>query len=202
MSHSARRADAFFIAALCVLLAGCSMGSRRVQPGDYPVDPRLDCLLDDRHVMLFLIDGCRADLLREMARTGELPAIQRYFIARGSSAECAVSTVPSVTNACIAAVTCGVYPGHLGVSGNRWFDRDRPERIAVFGLRRWDEAEIEREAHAGGEQAFQHEAADLRLVGELASLAAAALDDGAAACRVRIELVGDGFQCSGHERLP
>ena len=135
MSHSARRADAFFIAALCVLLAGCSMGSRRVQPGDYPVDPRLDCLLDDRHVMLFLIDGCRADLLREMARTGELPAIQRYFIARGSSAECAVSTVPSVTNACIAAVTCGVYPGHLGVSGNRWFDRDRPERIAVFGLR-------------------------------------------------------------------
>mgnify|MGYP000877123101 CR=1 FL=1 len=90
---------------LSALVAGCSMGSRRILPGDYPSDPRLDCILDDRHVVLFLVDGCRADLLQEMVERGELPAIQRYLIARGASAGCAVSTVPSVTNACIAATT-------------------------------------------------------------------------------------------------
>ena len=127
----------FLAAAVLVLgalVAGCSMGSRRIRPGDYPSDPRLDCILDDRHVLLFLVDGCREDLLREMVARGELPAIRRYLVARGASADCAVSTVPSVTNACIAAATCGVYPGRLGAPGNRWYDRDKSERISVFGL--------------------------------------------------------------------
>jgi hypothetical protein len=122
------------VSALCALLAGCSMGSRRILPGDYPFDPRLDCLFDDRHVMLFLIDGCRADLLYEMARAGELPVIRKYFIDRGVSSDCAMSTVPSITNAAVAALTCGVYPGRLNVIGNRWFDQELLERASVFGL--------------------------------------------------------------------
>ena len=117
------------------------MGSRRIQPGGYPFDPRLDCLLDDRHVMLFLIDGCRVDLLYEMVRAGELPVIKKYFVDRGVSADCAMSTVPSITNAAVAAMTCGVYPGRLNVIGNRWFDREMLERVSVFGLNDYYRAE-------------------------------------------------------------
>lgn len=122
------------VAALCVLSAGCGMGSRRLQPGVYPFDPHLDCLFDDRHVILFLVDGLRADVLREMVRAGELPAIKKYLVDRGVSADCAVSTVPPVTNASVAALTCGAYPGRLNILGNRWFDRETSRRVSVLDL--------------------------------------------------------------------
>lgn len=121
-------------AALCLLAAGCSIGSRRIEPGGYPFDPRLDCSFDDRHVMLFLVDGCRADLIAEMARDGELPTIRRYLVERGASAGCAVTTIPSTTNASVAALLCGAYPGRVNILGNRWFDRSLPRRVSVLGL--------------------------------------------------------------------
>ncbi|MCX6357707.1 MAG: alkaline phosphatase family protein [Candidatus Aureabacteria bacterium] len=111
------------------------MSSKRIQSIDYPSDITLDCLFDDRHVVIFLIDGCRADLLYRMADGGELPAIRRYWIDRGVRVEPAVAPIPPVTNAAVSAMTCGTYPGRLNIIGNRWFDRDQLMRHSVFALK-------------------------------------------------------------------
>lgn len=116
------------------VLSGCGMGSGRVRSSDYPVDFKVNCLVDGRHVILILVDGCRADLFNEMVRAGELPAIKKYFVDCGSLAGCAVSTVPSITTASVSAVICGAYPGHIDVIGNRWFDRARLRRNEVFSV--------------------------------------------------------------------
>ena len=117
-----------------VILAGCGMGSGRVRSSDYPVDFKVNCLVDGRHVILILVDGCRLDLFDEMVRAGELPAIKKYFVDCGSSAGCAVSAVPSITTAAVASIICGAYPGHVDVIGNRWFDRARLRRNEVFSV--------------------------------------------------------------------
>jgi len=132
---AARAAALIAFSVLGLSLAGCSMGSKRVQASDYPFDYKLNCLFDDRHAVVFLIDGCGPDLIAEMANKGELPAIKKYFIDRGVSASRALCQVPSITNASVAAVTCGVYPGRCNIIGGRWFDRDGMKRLSVFGLR-------------------------------------------------------------------
>ena len=128
-------ANILWLAGAAMVITGCGMGSGRVRSSDYPFDFHVNCILDDRHVILFLVDGCRADLLGEMARSGDLPAIKKYLIERGITAACAVSTIPAVTTASVAAMTCGVYPGNLDVIGNRWFDQSRSRRNAVFSIR-------------------------------------------------------------------
>ncbi|MCX6355871.1 MAG: alkaline phosphatase family protein [Candidatus Aureabacteria bacterium] len=115
--------------------SGCSIGSKRVQSSDYPFDFQLNCLFDDRHVLIFLIDGCRPDLLQEMARKGELPAIKKYFIDRGVTASGAICPIPSITNSSVTATTCGAYPGRCNILGGRWFDREGLRRLSVFSLR-------------------------------------------------------------------
>lgn len=131
-----KQAAAVLLVALgAYMLTGCGMGSARVRSNDYPFDFHLNCLFDDRHVVILLVDGCRADLLYDMARRGDLPVIKKYLIDRGVSAEHAIAPIPPVTNAAVAAITCGVYPGHLDVIGGRWFDRKLPQRSSVFSLK-------------------------------------------------------------------
>ncbi|MCX6339666.1 MAG: alkaline phosphatase family protein [Candidatus Aureabacteria bacterium] len=127
-------ADILWLAGLAMVITGCGMGSGRVRSSDYPFDFRVNCLVDGGHVVLVLIDGCRADLFDEMVRAGDLPAIKKYFVDRGSSAACALSTVPSITTASVAAIICGAYPGHVDVIGNRWFDQAGLRRNEVFSV--------------------------------------------------------------------
>ncbi|MEJ2746027.1 MAG: alkaline phosphatase family protein, partial [bacterium] len=124
-----KRNIAALVAGSCLLLAGCGLGSGRVRSSDYPFDFKVNSLVDGRHVILLLIDGCRSDLFDEMIRAGELPAIKKYFVDCGSSARCALSTVPSITTAAVSAIVCGAYPGHIDIIGNRWFDRERLRRV-------------------------------------------------------------------------
>lgn len=128
------------LAVSLVTLTGFGIGSRRIRSSKYPFDFKINCLLDGRHVIIFLIDGARADRLYRMAREGELPAIKKYFMDRGVTVERAVASIPSVTNAAIAAITCGAYPGHLNVIGNSWFDRDELKRINLMSLRNYYQA--------------------------------------------------------------
>lgn len=128
---------AVLVACVMPLVTGCSIGSKRVRYSGYPFDFTIDAVVEDRNVILFLIDGCRADLLYRMARDGELPSIDKYFIRRGVTVKNAVTSVPSITNAAIAAVSCGSYPGHLNVVGNRWFDRDGLRRINLISYRNY-----------------------------------------------------------------
>jgi hypothetical protein len=137
--RSSWRKDLFVLSlfASLVTLAGCSIGSRRIRSSDYPFDFKINCLFTGWHVVLFLIDGARADLLYGMADDGELPTIKKYFMDRGVVAEHAITSIPSITNAAIAAITCGDYPGHVNVIGNTWFDRDELKRINLLSLRNY-----------------------------------------------------------------
>ncbi|MDD5557146.1 MAG: alkaline phosphatase family protein [bacterium] len=128
------RSRAAALACALAALAGCATGSRRVQSSDYPFDFHLDCLLDSRHVVLFIVDGLRADVFDRMVEAGDLPAIGRHLVGRGARAEYALAPVPSITNASIAALTCGAFPGRAGVVGNRWFDHEMLRRVSVFSV--------------------------------------------------------------------
>ncbi|MBS3734033.1 MAG: alkaline phosphatase family protein [Phycisphaerae bacterium] len=75
--------------------------------------------------LVFVVDGVNAETFERMLAGGELPAIERYFVARGLYAPRAVANVPSVTLANLTSIATGVWPGHHGVTGINWFDRDR-----------------------------------------------------------------------------
>jgi hypothetical protein len=60
-----------------------------------------------------------------MLKAGELPNIKRHFVDRGLYCHRAVASVPSVTSANLTSLTTGVFPGHHGVTGVNWFDRNQ-----------------------------------------------------------------------------
>ncbi len=132
-----RLATIALLAASLVTLTGCGIGSRRIRSSGYPFDFKINSPVDGRSVIIFLVDGVRADLLYEMADSGELPSIKKYLMDRGVTAEHAVTSVPSITNAAIAAMTCGAYPGHVNIVGNRWFDRIGLKRINLVSLKNY-----------------------------------------------------------------
>lgn len=55
---------------------------------------------------------------------GKLPNIQSRFIAGGVSVEGAVTSMPALTYPNLVSAITGRFPGHHGILGNQWFDRD------------------------------------------------------------------------------
>jgi len=78
-----------------------------------------------RNAVLFFVDGVDWAVYRQMLTAGELPNIQRYLVARGASVERMVTVVPSITYAVTTTFVTGLVPGHHGILGNKFFDRDR-----------------------------------------------------------------------------
>jgi len=79
-----------------------------------------------RHgVIVFFVDGLNARIFEEMLQADELPAIRQYFVDRGLYAPRAVANTPSVTLANETSFVTGLFPGHHGVTGINWFDRNR-----------------------------------------------------------------------------
>ncbi len=75
--------------------------------------------------VVFYVDGLNADIFQEMLEANELPAIERHFASRGLYAPRAVANTPSVTLANETSFVTGLFPGHHGVTGINWFDRNR-----------------------------------------------------------------------------
>jgi type I phosphodiesterase/nucleotide pyrophosphatase len=72
---------------------------------------------------MILADGARADVLRDLAERGELPAIAEHMIAPGSFRS-AVTAFPSTTGPAYLPYLTGCYPGTCNLPGIRWFDKD------------------------------------------------------------------------------
>ena len=72
-----------------------------------------------------MLDGVNPVIFDQMLSEGELPAIERYFVNRGLYAPRAVANLPSVTLANEVSLVTGAYPGHHGVTGINWFDRNQ-----------------------------------------------------------------------------
>ena len=79
--------------------------------------------LPPRPVILFFVDGLRADVLEELLAEGELPRLKRCFFDRAARARNAVTGVPSVTYANAVSMLTGCWPSANGVWANACFDR-------------------------------------------------------------------------------
>ncbi len=117
------RAKAFALARVVCLvgiayaLCGCNGPIHlRVQEHVATPNPR---------VVMFFIDGMNRSHYRKWLAEGSLPNIKRYLVDRGTEVENAVSCLPSITYANMAAMLTGRRPGHHGVISNKWFDRQR-----------------------------------------------------------------------------
>ncbi len=76
-----------------------------------------------KRCIMILADGARADVMRDLAERGKLPAIAEHLIAPGSL-RAAVTAFPSTTGPAYLPYLTGCYPGTCNLPGIRWFDRD------------------------------------------------------------------------------
>ena len=117
---------AFVLTALLIVASpGCGVPSAEGPAGSYGLDFSLPDGSPTDSAVVFIVDGVHAGIFREMLDTGELPALKRYFVDRGLYAPTAVANTPSVTLANLTSITTGQFPGHHGVTGINWFDRNR-----------------------------------------------------------------------------
>jgi len=82
-----------------------------------------------KRAVLVLIDGARADVLRDLLGRGELPNLARWVIEPGGGAIGVGTTVfPSTTGVAYIPFLFGRYPGSVNIPGIRWLDRHGADR--------------------------------------------------------------------------
>jgi hypothetical protein len=109
------------LAATC--LAGISACASGGDPDVFAVDPgQRGFELPQHPIVLFYVDGLRADVLEEVAREGRLPRLSRLFLDRAAHVRSAVVSVPSVTYANAVTMLTGCAPSTHGVWSNQCFD--------------------------------------------------------------------------------
>jgi len=113
-------------ACCCALaLPGCGVPSADGPAETFGLDFSLPASASTDGAIVFLVDGVKADVFQEMLQAGELPAIKTYFADRGLYVPRAAGNVPSVTLANLTSLATGRFPGHHGITGINWFDRNR-----------------------------------------------------------------------------
>ena len=76
-----------------------------------------------KRVLIFYIDGLRADVVREMALTGHLPTIRRLFVEGGSWLQNSTTVFPSSTLTANGSMWTGCFPDRHGLTSMIRFDR-------------------------------------------------------------------------------
>ncbi|MBN1765996.1 MAG: alkaline phosphatase family protein [Sedimentisphaerales bacterium] len=105
-------------AILLAMLGGCAeLGSIQL------IDNHTD--VPQRKAIIFFVDGMDHAIFHQMLEQGRLPDIDKYLVRRGCRIEKAVTAIPSITYAINATFATGMLPGHHGILGNKFFDRDR-----------------------------------------------------------------------------
>jgi hypothetical protein len=116
-------------ALLCLAVLGpaCGCGVPAAdRPGDsFGLDFAMPQEARVRGAIVFVVDGLNARIFHEMLTAGELPACQRFLVDRGLYVPRAVGNTPSVTLANLTSLVTGLFPGHHGVTGINWFDRNQ-----------------------------------------------------------------------------
>jgi len=111
---------------LCLLTAaGCGVPEATGPADTYGLDFSLPPDAPKQGVVVFVSDGVNAQIFQEMLDAGQLPAIKKYFVDRGLYAPRAVASTPTVTLANLTSLVTGQFPGHHGVVGINWFDRNQ-----------------------------------------------------------------------------
>ncbi len=79
---------------------------------------------DEPCVVVFFVDGLDHTRFNELLNAGKLPNIQKQFVEGGVGVRNAVTSIPSVTYPNAVSLLTGCFPGHHGILGNQWFDRE------------------------------------------------------------------------------
>jgi hypothetical protein len=110
---------------LFLLLGGCGVPGPAGKGDTFGLDFSVPQSAPRPGAIVFVVDGLNARIVEEMLQAGELPALKKYFVDRGLYAPCAVASTPSVTLANLTSVVTGQFPGHHGITGVNWFDRNQ-----------------------------------------------------------------------------
>ena len=117
------------LAISCLLLlslaAGCGVPGPAGPADSFGVDFALPQSALRHGAIVFVADGLNGRVVEEMLQAGELPALKKYFVDRGLYAPRAVASTPSVTLANLTSLVTGLFPGHHGITGVNWFDRNQ-----------------------------------------------------------------------------
>jgi hypothetical protein len=89
------------------------------------------------HVIGFLFDGANANVLYDMAASGEAPNVARLIQMGTAFAHGAMSSLPTVTLANHTSILTGVQPGHHGILHNAWWDRARQQQVITNSPAHW-----------------------------------------------------------------
>lgn len=94
--------------------------------GNQPLHVRLDAdvSVPQRCAVLFFADGLDQTKMRELLSQGRLPHIQRHFVEGGVEVRRAIAALPPTTYPNAVSLLTGLLPGHHGILGNQWYDRD------------------------------------------------------------------------------
>ncbi len=115
----------YILAVIALGVAGCGVPAPDGPADSFGLDFSLPEGAETRGAIVFVVDGVNASIFRHMLDAGELPAIKKYFVDRGLYCPQAVANVPSVTLVNLTSIVTGLFPGHHGITGNNWFDRNR-----------------------------------------------------------------------------
>jgi predicted AlkP superfamily phosphohydrolase/phosphomutase len=74
--------------------------------------------------LVFWVDGLDIEAFGSLQKAGKLPNITKYLIDRGVTVHGAVASFPTITYANDTSFATGLLPGHHGIVGNKWFDRN------------------------------------------------------------------------------
>jgi hypothetical protein len=86
-------------------------------------------------LVIVLCDGARPDVMAELLRRGDLPAVGRHF-ADGGTLTRATTVFPSTTGPAHLPFITGCFPGTCDLPGIRWMDRREYART-IFSVRRF-----------------------------------------------------------------
>jgi predicted AlkP superfamily pyrophosphatase or phosphodiesterase len=87
--------------------------------------PELEILdgTEARHVVVFLLDGCNANLLAEVIDSGEAPNLRALLDDGTMFGHGSMASLPTATLANHTTAITGAHPGHSGILHNAWVDR-------------------------------------------------------------------------------
>ena len=86
------------------------------------------------HVVVFLLDGCNANLLADVIDAGEAPNLAGLLDDGTMYGRGAVSSLPTATLANHTAALTGAHPGHSGILHHAWYDRGREAEVDLLSL--------------------------------------------------------------------
>ena len=87
-----------------------------------------------KHCVVFLLDGCNANLLADVISCGEAPNLAQIADRGTTFVRGAIASLPTATLANHTSAVTGAHPGHSGILHNAWIDPDTSAAVDLLQL--------------------------------------------------------------------